>query len=259
MRIEPNRPIVRWASSFAEAFDTAFGNKLLSWKCVWRSTIASLIAWLVVAVLNGSLPNTLAGHYVPQVQALIQGNPPPRMTMLGHFLLLNIPVVIVADFLSLCETRWMIRMLSRTPGFFSAVGVLVLDYFFSAAIFAAVVTAYFVHWKLRPAGDHPSVASVVATIPGFFDDELYGTLTWRSSSSALMPAGISTYFTSIWLWLYALSGALIRAASRVERVAAFLRHSLDVRNKPFTALAFVTGLLITVVFLIALPFVAYSM
>jgi len=43
----------RWADIFSEAFDSIFGTRHFSWRCFYRSAIASLIAVLVMTLFWG--------------------------------------------------------------------------------------------------------------------------------------------------------------------------------------------------------------
>jgi hypothetical protein len=225
-RVEPDKKVTRWGASFAEVFDTVFGPTLLSWKCFWRSAIASLIAWIAVAILNGGFTAALARQYPVEVFAF------------------GLSCAVLVDFLSLCESRWMIRILARRSGGLRSANILLLDYVLSAAIF--VLGFNFMYLGLS----HHAPYNVTK-----WPSELWRVLTWNREFGAFLPGAQSTFLTSIWLWLYALSGLLIRLGGRVGIVAVFLRGALDIENKPFTALAIVTNALITVAFLIALPFV----
>ncbi len=228
MHVEPDKRLTRWGSSFAEAFDTVFGPTLLSWKCFWRSAIASIIAWIAVAILNGGFTSALTGRYPGDVFAF------------------SLSCAVLVDFVSLCESRWMIRILARQSGGLRSAIILLLDYVLSAALFVV--------------GFNLIYLGLVAHAPYRVNEwpfEFWRVLTWNSEFGVFMPGAQSTFLTSIWLWLYALSGLLIRLGGRVVNVADFLRGALNIEGKPFAALAIVTNALITVAFLIALPFVLF--
>ncbi len=56
----------------------------------------------------------------------------------------------------------------------------------------------------------------------------------------------STFFTSIWAWLYAVSRFVLEIISRTQRGLSFLQDKLDVDKKPFRAMGFTLVLIITV-------------
>jgi UDP-N-acetylmuramyl pentapeptide phosphotransferase/UDP-N-acetylglucosamine-1-phosphate transferase len=58
----------------------------------------------------------------------------------------------------------------------------------------------------------------------------------------------AAFFTSVWLWLYVASGAVIRLLYRVEVGIARLRDRLNVDEKPITAIGGVAILLVSVVY-----------
>ncbi len=60
---------------------------------------------------------------------------------------------------------------------------------------------------------------------------------WLSLNNELGMFLWTTYLTSVWLWLYALSGLLVRAI----RGATFLRDHLNVEEKPLSSMGFVAG------------------
>ena len=60
--VNPSGIRTKWPETFAGVFDSVFGKRHLSWRCVWRSCIASLIA--VASLLRFGprcvLPNLLS-------------------------------------------------------------------------------------------------------------------------------------------------------------------------------------------------------
>jgi hypothetical protein len=71
-----------------------------------------------------------------------------------------------------------------------------------------------------------------------------------------IPWGIffySTFFTSVWVWLYAVAGGLLRLASYLGLVLRGLRGILDIQNKPLRSIGMVSNLLITLVYM-GMPF-----
>jgi len=77
---------------------------------------------------------------------------------------------------------------------------------------------------------------------------------FRLSSISGQPSmGIwlySTYFTSVWVWLYALSGLAVRLTQffglRVHR----LKGVLDIENKPLRSMGFVSIALVSLLFVV---------
>jgi hypothetical protein len=65
----------------------------------------------------------------------------------------------------------------------------------------------------------------------------------------------STYFTSVWVWLYVLSGFVVILGRYLGLGFGFLKRIFDIDNKPIRSLGYVSILLVTVVYLVAAPFV----
>jgi len=51
---------------------------------------------------------------------------------------------------------------------------------------------------------------------------------------------LSTYFTSVWVWLFALSGLTVRAAAYFGMGISRLSSVLDIENKPLRSMGFVS-------------------
>ena len=49
--VKPEGTLSNWPSTFADVFDSVFGKKHLSWRCFWRSCIASFLAVSVVGLI----------------------------------------------------------------------------------------------------------------------------------------------------------------------------------------------------------------
>ena len=64
---------------------------------------------------------------------------------------------------------------------------------------------------------------------------------------------ISTFFTSVWLWLYAASVLLARILLRMNSGVGFLLRVTDVERQPFRSMGFVSVIITSVIFALGLP------
>ena len=67
-----------------------------------------------------------------------------------------------------------------------------------------------------------------------------------------MPPGTyfyTTFFTSIWVWIYALSGFTVKLAAKLN----WLKGILDIDKKPLRSMAMVSILIVTIIFVVV-PF-----
>ena len=63
----------------------------------------------------------------------------------------------------------------------------------------------------------------------------------------------STFFTSAWIWLYALSGLALKTAQHIGLGINCLKNILDIENKPIRSMGIVTIVLVSLLFLV-IPF-----
>ena len=56
------------------------------------------------------------------------------------------------------------------------------------------------------------------------------------------------FFTSIWLWLYAGSGFLLKAARRFDLGFDWFNRHFDIEKKPLQSIGLVAGALVAVVY-----------
>jgi hypothetical protein len=71
-----------------------------------------------------------------------------------------------------------------------------------------------------------------------------------------IPWGIffySAFFTSAWIWIYAVSGSVLRLSEALGLAWRRLRGLLDIENKPLRSIGMVANLLITLAYVV-LPF-----
>ena len=74
----------------------------------------------------------------------------------------------------------------------------------------------------------------------------------QSPFTAMM---FSTFFTSVWIWLYVGAGALLRVLYPVLKGIDWLKESLDVEARPVHTLGLLLAVLTTMAFAISAPFV----
>jgi len=68
-----------------------------------------------------------------------------------------------------------------------------------------------------------------------------------------LPWGIffySAFFTSVWLWLYALAGGLVKFGHYADIGIRGFKKTFDVENKPLRSLGFVSNVAITLVYVV---------
>ena len=149
---------------------------------------------------------------------------------------------VLPDYLSLLETRWILR---RMQARHQILRFLILDVILTSAIASS---ALYVVWNVSVAFFGPSIVEyrvvgsastgygVVKTVT--FPALLVRRVFW------LYPA----FFTSIWLWLYAGSGFLLKAARRLDIGFDWFNRKFDIERKPLQSIGLVAGVLVAVVY-----------
>jgi hypothetical protein len=237
-----------WPGTFVALFDALFTKEHLSWTCFRRSAFTSV---LVVTVLFAgfaafgliTLPSTLADF------AEIA-------------LLLGIPVAlnIVIDYVSLFETRWVLGQMSATDHSTEHVGYLGVDLILTGLcvilpvsvlqIFGLGVMTEFSVWT---AAFWYQLGSAFVNMM-----ELFVTITAEGLGEIPRVMSVmlfSTMFTSVWVWLYAVAGGVLRIFRPVLESLDWVRRHLDVEARPLHAMGMLLALLISLGFAVTAPFV----
>jgi len=211
---------VNWPETFAMVFDRVFGEKHLSWKCFFRSCLASYAVVGVVILLTSSPRNPLTVEMIPYI--MIYG------------LLANA----LPDYVSLLETRYLLGRMSHTQSALIWFVLIVTDLIVTAAIALLVTHIILSFWWV---GDDP--LSWRWTFSGFYE---HFTDFHQANTATIFffPA----FFTSIWLWLYAGSGFLLKAARRFDIGFDWFNRKFDIEKKPLQSIGLVAGALVAVVY-----------
>ena len=231
---------------FATLFDKVFGEKHFARRCFYLSGLASLLAsGIVLAVFLatgfGGWSTTRVIPWSPDLQDPGYPLKIHRIWPEGHgvsssnvvsFLASAVYFNLVPDYLSLLETRWVIRRMEKGNGLLKGIAI---DLVATTAI---------------------SMASVllILAVTGWPDGPT-GPLDVVTGRSEFSPFFYTAFFTSVWLWLYGASVLVSRALVKVNAGVGFLLNLTDVEEHPLRALGFVSILLVSVVFLAFLPVV----
>ena len=244
-----------WPETFAKLFNRVFGTRHFSVKCAVRSCIGSLCA-LVVAITFISPQSWISFGATVDIKT----NERDLSYPYWPFFALSIVVGLFApDFVSLLETRWMLKLLRLHSSVVLQVTILGVD---------AVVTAI--------------TAVVGAKVGGDFAVNVLLQTTWRGK--ALMAAAIPSLIINdfrpvelllkttrgigfdppnfylpalmffpgcvscLWLWLYAVSGFLLKFARRFDIGFQWFNRKFDIEKKPLSAIGLVAGALVAVMY-----------
>ncbi|MCP4283394.1 MAG: SUMF1/EgtB/PvdO family nonheme iron enzyme, partial [Gammaproteobacteria bacterium] len=225
--------VQRWPAHFAALFDRVFGKKHLSWRCFFRSSIASLLAFLLCTLIYVQVA---PGEWAAFSSGFGWGK---------HFLVLGGVAALanlLPDYVSLLETRWVIQRMQQTPSLAGQLGWLLADFVATGAIFLLLVVGL------------PIV--VAGGIGGNWNaagEEGLKFITFLVQLSRLIPVEDpekrflaipvwTTYFTTVWIWLYFLAQFLMRLATPLRRTLGFMKYALPVEQYPLRSVGQVMAL-----------------
>jgi hypothetical protein len=236
--IKTTEKLQHWPDTFAKIFDRVFGEKHLSWKCFLRSAMASCVAIALTLFVTFAVHNR--NWYV--AKSIIHE---------GHlwFFLIVLVVNVIPDYVSLLETRFLLRFASRSSPL-DKIGVLCLDFILTLYIGLVSVT-YGLSTVLASTDKGLTVSALLSPkvlLSAFNPVELY------ISSAMVNELGVASlwfypvFFTSIWLWLYACSGFMLKLARRFDIGFNWFNRHMDIEKKPLQCIGLVAGAIVAVVY-----------
>ena len=237
-----------WPDTFAKVFDRVFGDRHLSWKCFWRSAVISIFLYAMTFVL-GSFEGLATINFLRSTGNL----PIENITLsLQPILPLFVTIAIIGDYCALLETRLLLAFARRFPYSVIIIGCMLGDLivtcyiadfvWFINQMFAVRFSTYDYHWpkmlnRVLPVLRGSVVFYLHSTAPKLYIPRIYALL-W------FYPA----FFTSIWLWLYAGSGFILKAVRRFDIGFDWFNRKFDIEKKPLQSIGLVAGALVAVVY-----------
>lgn len=197
-----------WAKQFGGFFDGVFGEKHFSLRRVVTSVLFSVVSVLLLYVLFTHILGITAVR-VDDGMAV------------KDVLVLGLVINIFPDYLSLIETRWLLKRFESVRTVWGQVAVLTFDLVFSGLIIWAAINA-------------------VRLING---DAYLSPFEMMLAFSMYAVFFYSTFATSAWAWLYWASTGMVRFFSG-KTSSTFL----NVEHKPLTQVGFIAGVLVFAVF-----------
>lgn len=249
LRERPVDEEVNWADSFKSLFDAVFTESHLSWTCFYRSALTSII--LVTILLLGMVGFGVMSMYELSEMGLFADFDSVwagTVYAIAFGTLFNIPV----DYVSLFQTRWVIEKMAKTDRTSSHLSFLLLDAVLTIAIFFVAAGSLQVT-SIVVSGQWFSVSmsslEILSQVP-------LAVLGYIAEGSHIVTAlFVSTFFTSVWVWLYVGSGFVLQGVVSLFRGVDWMRRIFDVEGQPVQALGIMLAVLTTAVFALSAPFV----
>lgn len=186
-----------WIPDFNRVFDRLFGARHLSWRCFFVSAAISVAMFCLVFFLISG-----AGELLDEIT-----HEEDLSVKIGMYLGLGFVAAlmnVLMDYLSLLETRWMLGLR------INMVLKLVLDLVLTALIaYLWTHVAMYLLYLMSDVSKQDEM-SFIAFCVSMMDRYSLILSQGGKVMEVLKPAIITTFFTSIWLWLYGLAQLTIR-------------------------------------------------
>jgi hypothetical protein len=212
-----------WSQALSGLIDRVFGERPFSFKFFRRSCVASFVAVGLVSIFYVRVRLRSHLHI-----ALLQ-------VFFNSFIFGLIP-----DYLSLLTSRAILILISRNPRLLRIVLFLLADALISPLIsIGGMLTIMVLISTVEPSF---SINHPLQVIPDFY----HAFFSWRaftfSSGTVLDQLSVlfySSFFTSIWLWLYVIVGFAMKATRRIH-----VSQYLDIDKKPLGCIGKMSGLVL---------------
>jgi hypothetical protein len=267
--VKVGQKVEPWPETFARVFDRVFGNRHLSWKCFWRPCLATLIASVICIGLLAYLEPFAVAK--------------PTLSVRSYYLSLPVfsveatalPLCLV-DYVSLFETRFALHLLRRWSSSASIVILLLADLIVTGA---TGFISYDVTWlggTLHPFQTYTQIVVAQEEALSLWKNELRSD--YQSASQGRKGTSLPNvikeikrlratqeaiprralymfesmwfpcFFSCLWLWLYAGSGFLLKAARRFDIGFDWFNRKFDIEKKPLSSIGLVAGALVAVIY-----------
>ena len=239
-----------WPDTFTKVFDAVFTAKHLSWRCFLRSTAASASLFMVVFQLQL--------HFSRLSQFDLSENVIVSSLLFGA----------VVDYLSLVESRMCLSFMRQHDGVLALITMVVLDLLFTLlfssiagtawASFQTINREFYMLGLPRSEFFGGWLSSIFVEFICRFRFYPIFTLTGLRPSYMVAGEGVaynfalpyyaSALFTSIWLWLYAGSGFLLKSTCGLDIGFEWFNRKFDIEKKPLQCIGLISGSLVAVVY-----------
>ena len=231
-----------WSMLFVQLFDRVFTDRHLSWRCFWRSCLASFGAALVMAVVAIAANDGFLRSAALPGSVLVQAPLFVGVALFGASVINLVP-----DYLSLLETRWVLRYLTKTDRAIATGLSLVADAVLTFLIFivwAVLLTTLMGGWQDDPTafdvGEQLSILWCVVGMP-------WGACAGDEDSIFLGIYLYTTFVTSLWIWLHLAAKLATRLMLGIRFARGFIDRHLQLEEKPFTVMAVALSVVVTAI------------
>jgi hypothetical protein len=187
---------------------------------------------------------------------------------------------VVPDYLSLCETRWIIGKVEKKTSVLRMLFLLLIDLILTAAIFtflfSSIIAITAIICMIFGDVERCPILEVISSNFMAALHECWQHVQFRSTPNLMLPLGITprpggtqtavffytTFATSVWVWLHIGSCIILRFGQRLRPPSSKLRRAflktrrivlrlLDFERRPILCIGYVAVSLISLVYWVA--------
>lgn len=244
-----------WPHTFISVFDSIFGSQHFSWFCFKRSVIASFFSITIVTLI------WIAFFEQQFLEFLELTGTTPYRNLYSIVVISAIILNTIPDYLSLLESRYMIKIMSNKKSNTTILILLLVDLIITGIIFLFFMFSGMNFLLFLTINDYYNYIENEGFLDHFISlssSNFKAVIRFRPTTVGTIPDSIwfiSTYFTSVWVWLYILTGFIMRSGRAFDIAVKVVKEYLNLEQAPLRTIGFLSVILVTVVYLVALPFV----
>ena len=224
--IDPLSALRSWPKKFAEIFDLIFGERHLSFRCFRRSIVVSTIFVTIILLFWISFRTN-------EFLSLIN-HKDWWIVVIAFFFSVGFLNIFI-DYISLLETRYIIKLMSKSNSIILNFIYLIIDILVTGLIWIIIIVLFvgLLNKIIQPIDENP--ISFSFWLKDFFKSFPNYILMIHAD---LSPEGIptipdavlfySTYFTSVWIWIYLFSLITVKLGKYFKKTVNFINIFLDV-------------------------------
>ena len=238
------KDILNWPRQFSFIFDHIFGTTFFSRRFFFRSCIASTVASLIFfGIWAGSHLNFLQYCLQEQDSIILNAATAAFLTVILNY---------IPDYVSLMESRWIIQQMARSSVFWY-LPLLFLDVILSAGIWILGMFMMMLLFEVQ-SPDGSLISPTYTQMADIIKNAIFFTAKRSNEMSAFGIYLYASFFTSIWVWMYAVSGLTVKMMVLIINNVNRLLRFFDIENKPLKSMGMVAMLMVTIVYLVVLLF-----
>lgn len=231
--LNPSTAIESWRSTSLKIFNLIFGAKHLSWKCFWRSFIATAVVTLIVMLVRSALsplPRNLSDEAKAFILLFFSG-------VLGS---------VLPDYVSLWKTRYLLNLAQRAKGLRVSFLFLFVDVVASIglSLCAAFIGTACLAWMGRAiaSGVFLTVNRTAAIAWSALWASFFSKQVWAIATVWFIPA----FFGRLWIISYVGCGLLVKGGRRLDIGFSWFNKRFDIEMKPLQSIGLVFGVLMVI-------------